>query len=170
MYQGAVAAHGCPVFPLVSFRKDLAMFKAAAGDTVKVHYTGKLTDGTLFDTSMDKEPLQFIIGKHEVIAGFEEAVTGMVMGEKKTVVIPPEKAYGQPKAEALEQVERKDLPADLALKVGGQLEITRHDNTAFYVMITELTDTHVTLDANHPLAGKDLVFDIELLEIQQKKK
>lgn len=146
------------------------MFKAAAGDTVKVHYTGKLVDGTLFDTSTDKDPLIFIIGKHEVIQGFEEAAIGMVVGEKKQVVIPPGKAYGEPKPELLEQVALKDLPDHIQPKVGGQLEITRHDNTAFYVMITELTDTHVTLDANHPLAGRDLVFDIEMLEIKPKQK
>ncbi len=146
------------------------MFKAASGDTVKVHYTGKLTDGTLFDTSTDKDPLMFIVGKHEVIQGFEEAVTGMVVGEKKQVVISPEKAYGPSKPELCETLALADLPEHIQPKVGGQLEITRHNNTAFYVMITEVTDTHVTLDANHPLAGKDLVFDIEMLEITQNPK
>ena len=143
------------------------MYYAAKGDTVKVHYTGKLSDGTLFDTSEDKAPLSFIIGKQEVIPGFEEAVVGMVAGEKKTVSIPADKAYGQSRENLVETVERSNLPADLDLKVGGQLEVTRHDGSIFHVNVTALEEGAVTLDANHPLADKELTFDIAMLEIKK---
>lgn len=143
------------------------MFNAAVGDTVKVHYTGKLSDGTVFDTSEDKAPLNFILGRKEVIPGFEEAVIGMVMGEKKTVAISPDKAYGEKRKELVETVERDTLPADLDLRVGGQLEVTRQDGSVFHVMVTGLEEDTVTLDANHPLAGKDLIFEIAMLEIKK---
>jgi peptidylprolyl isomerase len=143
------------------------MYYAAKGDTVKVHYTGKLSDGTLFDTSEDKAPLSFIIGKKEVIPGFEEAVVGMVAGEKKTVSITPDKAYGEPRENLVETVERGNLPSDVELRVGGQLEVTRQDGSVFHVMVTGLDKEVVTLDANHPLAGKELIFDIAMLEIKK---
>jgi peptidylprolyl isomerase len=143
------------------------MYYAAKGDTVKVHYTGKLSDGTLFDTSEDKAPLSFIIGKKEVIPGFEEAVVGMVAGEKKTVSITPDKAYGEPRENLVETVERSNLPSDVELRVGGQLEVTRQDGSVFHVMVTGLDKEVVTLDANHPLAGKELIFDIAMLEIKK---
>ncbi|WP_027714163.1 peptidylprolyl isomerase [Desulfuromonas sp. TF] len=143
------------------------MYYAAKGDTVKVHYTGKLSDGTLFDTSEDKAPLSFIIGKKEVIPGFEEAVVGMVTGEKKTVSIAPDKAYGESRENLVETVERGNLPSDVELKVGGQLEVTRQDGSIFHVMVTGLDKDMVILDANHPLAGKELIFDIAMLEIKK---
>jgi peptidylprolyl isomerase len=143
------------------------MYYAAKGDTVKVHYTGKLSDGTLFDTSEDKAPLSFIIGRKEVIPGFEEAVVGMVAGEKKTVSITPDKAYGEPRENLVETVERGNLPSDVELRVGGQLEVTRQDGSVFHVMVTGLDKEVVTLDANHPLAGKELIFDIAMLEIKK---
>jgi len=143
------------------------MFYAAAGDTVKVHYTGKLSDGTVFDDSRDQKPLHFILGKQEVIPGFEKAVIGMVQGEEKTVTIPPAQAYGTPREELIETVAKSDLPEDLDLVVGRQLEVTRQDGSVFLVMITALDESTVTLDANHPLAGKDLTFEIDLLEIKK---
>lgn len=143
------------------------MYYAAKGDTVKVHYTGRLSDGTVFDTSDDKAPLSFIIGKNEVISGFEEAVVGMVTGEKKTVSITPDKAYGELRENLAETVERGTLPPELDLKVGGQLEVTRQDGSVFPVMVTGLEGDAVTLDANHPLAGKELIFDIAMLEIKK---
>lgn len=143
------------------------MFYAAKGDTVKVHYTGRLSDGTVFDTSEDKAPLSFIIGKNEVIPGFEEAAVGMVTGEKKTVSVPAEKAYGPSRENLIETIERGDLPPDLDLRVGGQLEVTRQDSSIFLVMVTGLEGDSVTLDANHPLAGKELIFDIAMLEIKK---
>jgi len=143
------------------------MYYAAEGDTVKVHYTGKLSDGTVFDTSEDKAPLSFIVGKKEVIPGFEEAAVGMVVGEKKTVSIAPEKAYGDSRENLVETVERGALPPDLDLRLGGQLEVTRQDGSIFHVVVTALDQDAVTLDANHPLAGKELEFDIAMLEIKK---
>jgi peptidylprolyl isomerase len=143
------------------------MIRAAKQDTVKVHYTGRLDDGTIFDQSPEDRPLHFIIGRQEVIAGFDEAVTGMYQGESKTVTIPCEQAYGKSRPELLEQIERSLVGDDVELHVGGQLEITNHDGSAFRVMVRDLTDDLVTLDANHPLAGKDLTFDITLLEVKK---
>lgn len=144
------------------------MIKAEKLDTVTVHYKGTLKDGTLFDSSSDDRPLKFIIGKNEVIAGFEEAVEGMYKGETRTFSIPCEKAYGKKKPELIEEVKISDLPKDITLVKGAQLEITQEDGSVFRVMIVELTETHVTLDANHPLAGEDLVFEIELLDVVKK--
>jgi len=141
------------------------MFPAAVGDTVKVNYVGKLADGTIFDSSEGKPPLSFIIGQQEVIAGFDQAVIGMVSGEKKTVEVPFSEAYGPHHPKLVEQVKRSLLPADLELTVGGQLEVSREDGEKMYFFIQELTADSVTLDANHPLAGKDLTFEIEMLEV-----
>jgi len=143
------------------------MIRAAKMDTVKVHYTGRLQDGTIFDESPDDRPLQFIIGREEVIAGFDEAVEGMYQGESKSVTIPCEKAYGKSKPELLETVERSIIGDKVDLQVGGQLEVTNHDDTTFRLMVREITEEHVTLDANHPLADKELVFEIELLEVKK---
>jgi peptidylprolyl isomerase len=147
----------------------MAKRKAKKGDIVKVHYTGKLKDGSLFDTSLQKEPLHFIIGREEVIPGFEEAVIGMATGEKKTLTVPYSKAYGPRQKERIEEINLKDLPDDLDLKVGRQLEITMANGDIMRTMVTGLTDSTVTLDRNHPLAGKDLIFDIEVLEVQKIK-
>ena len=143
------------------------MIRATRMDTVKVRYTGRLEDGTVFDQSPEDRPLQFIIGREEVIAGFDEAVEGMYQGESKSVTVPCDKAYGKNKPELLETVERSVLADKVDLQVGGQLEITNHDDTTFRLMVREITENHVTLDANHPLAGKDLMFEIELLEVKK---
>jgi peptidylprolyl isomerase len=143
------------------------MIRAAKMDTVKVQYTGRLQDGTIFDESPEDRPLQFIIGREEVIAGFDEAVEGMYQGESKSVTIPCEKAYGKSKPELLETVERSIIGDKVDLQVGGQLEVTNHDDTTFRLMVREITEEHVTLDANHPLADKELVFEIELLEVKK---
>lgn len=143
------------------------MFPVIKDDTVTVHYTGTLVDGRVFDASPPERPLKFIVGKGEVIPGFDEAVIGMVHGEKRTVTIPPEKAYGEKKPEKIEVIERSKLPDNIDLHVGNRLEITGHDNTKLIVEIVEVTDETVTLDANHPLAGKDLIFDIELVRIEK---
>lgn len=143
------------------------MIRAAKMDTVKVHYTGRLHDGTIFDESPEDRPLQFIIGREEVIAGFDEAVEGMYQGESKSVTVPCEKAYGKSKAELLEKVERNIIGDKVDLQVGGQLEVTNHDDTTFRLMVREITEDHVTLDANHPLADKELIFEIELLEVKK---
>lgn len=145
------------------------MFIAKKGDTVKVDYTGRLTDGTVFDTSTDKKPLLFMLGKKEVIKGFDEAVLGMVAGEKKTVTIPPEKGYGLSKPGLIESIPRHNLPAGIDYQVGAQIEITNDDGSLFYAMVVGMDEQQVTLDGNHPLAGKDLIFDIEVKEVTPKK-
>lgn len=142
------------------------MIRAKMNDTAKVNYTGTIADGTVFDESPEDRPLLFIIGKGEVIPGFEEAVEGMYCGETKTVTIPCDKAYGASKPELLEKVDRKLLGDDVELCLGGQLQITNEDGTVLCVMVREITDDTVTLDANHPLADKDLTFEIELLDVQ----
>jgi len=141
------------------------MAQAKQGDTIQVHYTGKLGDGTIFDTSKDRHPLQFRIGQGQVIAGFEQAVIGMNTGESKTVTIPVDQAYGPRREEKIVTVERSRLPADLNPNVGQRLEFTQMDDQTVLVTVTALTDTTMTLDANHPLSGKDLTFDIELIAI-----
>uniref|UniRef100_A0A831UET2 Peptidyl-prolyl cis-trans isomerase n=1 Tax=Geobacter metallireducens TaxID=28232 RepID=A0A831UET2_GEOME len=143
------------------------MAQAKKGDTVKVHYTGKLTTGEVFDSSEEggSGPLEFTIGEGEVIPGFEEAVIGMNAGEAKTVTIPVEQAYGPRMEELVAEVEREYLPQDAEPKLGQQYEVTQDDGQVFNVTVTGMNDTTVTLDANHPLAGRDLVFDIKLVEI-----
>ncbi len=141
------------------------MAQAKIGDTVQINYTGKLADGTIFDTSRDRHPLQFTIGKGQLIAGFEQAVIGMNKGESKTVVIPADQAYGPRLAENVVAVDRKHLPADLKAEAGQRLEITQTDDKTILVTVVEVSEASMTLDANHPLAGKDLTFDIELVGI-----
>jgi peptidylprolyl isomerase len=141
------------------------MAQAKTGDTVHVNYTGKLADGTIFDTSRDRHPVQFTIGKGQLIAGFEQAVIGMNKGESKTVVIPADQAYGPRLEKNVVAVDRKNLPADLNAEVGQRLEITQTDDKTVLVTVVEVSEASMTLDANHPLAGKDLTFDIELVGI-----
>ncbi len=141
------------------------MAGAKTGDTVKVHYTGKLTDGTIFDDSLNREPLEFTLGKNNLIAGFENAVLDMNSGDWKTVTIPASEAYGEHMKEMVVEVERKQLPADFQPVIGAQLQVSQEQGQEIVVSITGISPTHVTLDANHPLAGKDLVFEIKLVEI-----
>ncbi len=141
------------------------MEQAKNGDTVKIHYTGKLEDGTTFDSSIDRDPLEFTVGKGEIIPGFEQAVVGMKPGESKSVEISADKAYGQHHDELVTQVEREKIPSDIDMKAGEQLQLQSPDGRKTLVTVTEVTDSSVTLDANHPLAGKDLSFDIKLMEI-----
>jgi len=139
--------------------------EAKHGDTVKVHYTGKLEDGTVFDTSIERDPLQFTIGQGQVIPGFEKAVVGMNAGESKTTKAPADKAYGPYRKEMLLVVDRNQLPGDLKPTVGQQLQSRQADGRTIRVAVTDVSESSVTLDANHPLAGKDLTFDIQLIEI-----
>jgi peptidylprolyl isomerase len=141
------------------------MVQAQAGDLVRVHYTGRLADGTIFDTSMEREPLEFTLGGGDLITGFEQAVLGMTAGESKTATLLADQAYGPHRAERVIDVERHHLPSDLQPELGQQLQMTRPDGTTITVVVTALTETQVTLDANHPLAGQDLIFDIMLVEI-----
>jgi peptidylprolyl isomerase len=129
-----------------------------------------LEDGTVFDTSENKKPLLFMLGKKEVIAGFDEAVTGMVSGEEKTVTIPPKKGYGETKQELIETIKRTDLPTNVEFIVGAQIEISNDDGSLFYVMVIDQNETEVTLDGNHPLAGKNLIFDIRVEDVVPEKK
>ena len=139
--------------------------QAGNGDTVQVNYTGKLADGTVFDSSIGREPLEFTLGAGQVIPGFEEAVFGMKVGEKKTVTIPVDEAYGPYRDELVAEVSREKLPADLTPEVGQQLAVKRSDGATGIVTIISVSDNTVTIDANHPLAGKDLTFEIELVKI-----
>ncbi len=141
------------------------MAEAKLGSSVKVHYTGRLDDGTVFDSSKETEPLAFTIGKGEVIPGFEQAVVGMLPGETKTAIVPADLAYGPHREDMVAQMARKDIPIETELGLGHQLEVSQEDGPTFLVMVTELSEDSVTLDANHPLAGKDLTFDIEMLEV-----
>jgi len=140
---------------------------AKDGDTVKVHYTGTLGDGTTFDTSVEREPLEFTLGAGQVIPGFEEAVIGMQVGQSKTVTIPSEEAYGPHSDELIMVVERDQLPEGLDPEVGQQLQTQGADGRTTIVVVTEVSETTITVDANHPLAGKDLTFEIELVEIEK---
>jgi len=141
------------------------MAQAKQGDSVKVHYTGKLDDGTVFDSSADREPLEFTVGGGQVIPGFDQAVDGMAVGDKKTVRIEAEQAYGPHNPEMTLQVPRSDLPADLVPTPGMQLQASQEGGHSLIVTITEVADEQVTLDANHPLAGKALTFELELVAV-----
>lgn len=134
------------------------------GDNVKVHYTGKLADGTVFDSSKGGEPLTFALGSGQVIQGFEEGVVGMEVGESKVLNIPVDKAYGERNDELVIQAPIEQVPPDLKPELGMRLEMGGANGEILRVVVTEITDTHITLDANPPLAGKDLTFEIELVE------
>lgn len=141
------------------------MAQAKEGDIVKVHYTGKLEDGTVFDTSEERTPLEFTIGSGQIIPGFEQAVVGMEPGETKTATVPPEEAYGQHREDMTIAVERGQFPEDINPEAGQQLQIQQPDGRTAIVVISDVTESTVTLDANHPLAGQPLTFDIELVDI-----
>ena len=141
------------------------MKQAQSGDVVQVHYTGKLKDGTIFDSSANREPLEFELGKRMMIPGFEQAVYGMQVGESKVVEIPVEEAYGPVSEDMIVEVDRQDIPADIELQLGLQLTVHQPDGQAIPVTIKDVTDTTVLLDANHVLAGKDLIFEIQVVNI-----
>jgi peptidylprolyl isomerase len=141
------------------------MSQAKKGDSIKVHYTGKLDDGTVFDSSVGREPLDFTVGAGQLIAGFDEAVVGMAVGEKKSVRIEAEQAYGPHQPEMTLQAPRSELPADIQPELGMQLEASQEGGHSMVVTVVEVTDESVTFDANHPLAGKALTFDIEVVEL-----
>lgn len=141
------------------------MAKAKNGDTVKVHYTGTLDDGTVFDTSVEREPLEFTLGEKQMIPGFENGVLGMEVDETITVKIPSDEAYGPHHEERIIEIPRSEVPADMKIELGQTLELASPEGQSVIVVVKELTDETVTLDANHPLAGKDLNFEIKLVEI-----
>jgi FKBP-type peptidyl-prolyl cis-trans isomerase 2 len=135
------------------------------GDTVNVHYHGKLTDGSTFDSSEGRDPLQFTVGSGQVIKGFDDALIDMKVGEKKTVNIPVDQAYGQRSDNMMMEYPKSDFPADMQPEVGLELHMSDNAGNVFPVVIAEVQDEVVILDANHPLAGQDLIFEIELVSI-----
>ncbi len=141
------------------------MSQAKKDDTVKVHYTGKLTDGTIFDTSENRDPLEFVLGSGQMIPGFDQAVTGMEEGEEKTVEIPSDEAYGPHDPNRTLEIEKSQLPDDMEPEVGQKLQMQHQNGQVMIVSILEIGDEKVKLDANHVLAGKDLVFDLKLVSI-----
>lgn len=141
------------------------MTEAKKGKNVKIHYTGRLQNGSVFDSSSGRDPLQFSIGSGQVIQGFEEAVIGMKVGEKKTVEIPCKKAYGERNPSMVMEVDRKHVPPGLDPEVGQQLELGSPEGEIVKVTVIKADAKSITLDANPPLAGEDLTFDIELVEV-----
>jgi peptidylprolyl isomerase len=140
------------------------MAEAKNGDTVRIHYTGTLDDGSVFDSSDGQEPLEFTLGSGEVIPGFEAAIQGMQPGQKKEVTIGSDDAYGAHRSDWVLVIGREDFPDHIEPEVGQQLQLSQ-GGQSFVVTVTDVTDASVTLDANHPLAGKDLTFELELVEI-----
>jgi len=139
--------------------------QAKPGETVKIHYKGTLDDGTQFDSSEDREPLEFELGTGQVIPGFETAVEGMAVGESKNVRLEPEETYGPRHDQLVQEVERNVLPDDLDPKEGMALQTESPEGQVMQLMVTAITETTITLDANHPLAGQALSFEIELVDI-----
>jgi FKBP-type peptidyl-prolyl cis-trans isomerase 2 len=142
------------------------MSTAKAGDTVKVHYQGTLKDGTEFDSSSGRDPLRFTIGSGQVIPGFDQAPIGMSVGDKKSVEISCDEAYGQHDPRQVQQVSREQIPQEVDVKPGSRLQASTPDGRQMLLTVVEATDDTVTLDANHPLAGEDLKFEIELVDIE----
>ena len=141
------------------------MAQAKKGDKVLVHYTGTYDDGTVFDSSVDRGPLEVTIGVGMVIPGFDRALVDMEPGQKKMVNIPVDEAYGPRAEELIAEIKRDQVPADIPLEIGQQAQLSLADGGEAIVLIIDLTDTTVTLDANHPMAGLDLNFELELVEI-----
>jgi FKBP-type peptidyl-prolyl cis-trans isomerase 2 len=136
-----------------------------SGDTIKIHYHGRLSDGTTFDSSEGRSPLEFTVGSGSVIKGFDDGVQGMAVGDKKTIEIPFLLAYGPEDPSMIIEFPVESLPEDLKPEIGMQLNMNNAEGHQFPVVITDITDENIVLNANHPLAGKDLIFDLELVEI-----
>ena len=141
------------------------MLQVKSGDLVKVHYTGKLTSGEQFDSSAEREPLEFKVGAGQMIKGFDDAMPGMNVGEKKTIKIIPQNAYGLRLEEAIIEFPKENVPADMILKPGMPLTLSNQQGEPVQVIVMEVRDDVIVLDANHFLAGQELIFDIELVEI-----
>ena len=141
------------------------MTEVMEGNTVRVHYTGKLDDGTVFDSSAGGDPLEFTIGQGQMIPGFERGVVGMELGETRTLVIAADQAYGVHRPDGVFEIDRSEIPTTIPLEVGMQLQATGPGGRPVSMMVAALSDDKVTMDANHPLAGKDLTFEIEVVEI-----
>ena len=142
------------------------MSQANQGDTVRIHYTGTLDDGTVFDSSEGRDPLEFAVGSGMIIPGLDKAIPGMAVGDKKVVNVPSAEAYGDVNPDARQAVPRDQFPDDIPMEVGTQLQMQGPNGQAMVVTIAEVAEAEVTLDANHALAGKDLTFAIEIVDIQ----
>jgi FKBP-type peptidyl-prolyl cis-trans isomerase 2 len=141
------------------------MAKAKTGDKIRIHYTGKLEDGTVFDSSLEREPLEFTLGQREVIPGIEAALEGMEPGEKREAKVSASDGYGAYKDDMVATVGKDQLPGEIPAEVGQRLEVRDSQGHVFPARIVETSESTVTLDANHPLAGKSLLFDLQLVEI-----
>lgn len=141
------------------------MTEVKSGDTVRIHYVGTLIDGNQFDSSQGREPLEFVVGSGQIIPGLDQALPGMSVGDTKTVNVPATEAYGQADPNARQSIPREQIPADIPVEIGTQLQMQTRDGRTVGVTVIEATDESVVLDANHPLAGKDLTFAIELVSI-----
>lgn len=141
------------------------MAEVKSGDTVQIHYTGTLKDGTTFDSSEGRDPLEFVVGSGQIIPGLDNALPGMTEGERKSVEIESGEAYGPVNPEMQQSIPREGIPADIPLEPGTQLQMQTPDGQAMPVTVVSVDEASVTLDANHPLAGKDLQFDIEVVKI-----
>jgi len=142
------------------------MSEAKTGDTVKINYVGTLNDGQMFDSSEGRDPLEFVVGSGQIIKGLDSAIPGMTVGDKKTVNVPCDQAYGHANPEARQAVPREQIPAEIPLEVGTQLQMQTPQGQVVPVTVADVSETEVTLDANHPLAGQDLNFEIEVVEIK----
>lgn len=142
------------------------MSQVKQNDTVKVHYTGKLADGQVFDTSEGKEPIEFTLGEGQLIPGFENGLIDMKLNEKKTINIPVEQAYGQPREELVQEIDKSQLPPEIEPEVGMGLVSKTPDGREMNLLVAEVKEKSIIVDGNHPLAGKDLIFDLEVVEIK----
>ncbi len=143
------------------------MSQVKANDTVKVHYTGKLADGQVFDSSVERgEPIEFTMGQGQLIPGFEKGLIDMEVNEKKTINIPKEEAYGEPREELVQEVQKSQLPEEIKPKVGMGLVSKSPDGQEMNLVVKDVKEDTIVVDGNHPLAGKDLVFDLEVVEIK----
>jgi len=141
------------------------MTQAKAGDTVQIHYTGTLSDGSVFDSSEGRDPLSFTLGSGQIIPGLDAAIDGMATGEQKTVTIPADQAYGAHNPDAVQAIPRAQIPPEIPVTAGTQLQMQTPDGRAVPVVVADATDEHVMIDANHPLAGKDLTFAVEIVKV-----
>lgn len=142
------------------------MTQAKAGDTVRIHYTGTLKTGETFDSSEGRDPLEFTVGSGQIIPGLDSAIPGMAVGDKKTVEVPCDDAYGEADPNARQSVPRSQIPPNIPLEKGLQLQMQMPSGQSVPVVVAEVTEEEVTLDANHPLAGQDLIFAIEMVEVK----
>ena len=142
------------------------MSQVKQDDTVKVHYTGKLADGQVFDSSLEREPIEFTMGQGQLIPGFEKGLLDMKVNEKKTINIPAEEAQGEPRPELIQEVEKRQLPEEIKPEPGMGLVSKSPDGREMNLVLTDVKEDTIVVDGNHPLAGKDLVFDLEVVEIK----